>query len=139
MRDKCPRQSLIEKGDVTQIRVSLETRDFEGSNVLETHYDLLTLTAVEKDSWVADSVCIPIPVLSTISAVTAMKDAVTSEHRQHFREAEEDINGEYMSSLWEELLAAIPARVIWAIIEKYLDRSSYNLNKLKSIMGERPE
>ena len=89
--------ALLEKRS-SDLVLRLETRDEKGESMKEAYYDLLLIEEVDT----GNSLCIPLPLLTTEAVISACKAGVHSvERKEHHRAIVSD-NGSMKNDLMKE-------------------------------------
>ncbi len=98
------------------ITIEWETQDEDGWYPHEVYYDLVVLRHGDK------SLCIPVPLLNSFVAITALKAATRRDRAEHRREVEEPREGE-VAGLWVGLGEIIPIADLHRLVGEYLDKA----------------
>jgi len=129
-------QNLVRR-DETYERTSLEyqTQDLIGNDHCQPYYDILRIVGwYQVTGEVFDTVCIPVPLLSKFSALSALKAAKRVEPEEDVDHDDDDWHrprgetyrfGE-MNGLWMELFHYFSPSDVSIVMEEHLDDKVYS-------------
>jgi|GEM_PF-5904632 hypothetical protein len=107
-------EKFFQEGENSGLELELETQDLEGRGPSEVFYDLLVARAGES------TLCIPVPLLESKSALTAAKAAAKVFRREHERDSRSDPTE--MKILWQEVLEKVGREALEASFYHLVDK-----------------
>lgn len=118
----------LDERDTNRIWLVWESQDEAGEYPQEVYYDLLNIETAEptETGYHLFRLCIPIPLLDSFAAITALKCANMEARGEHGREEREPEEGE-IEDLWERLFAIADKFEIEEAMNQVLDTSECEL------------